>query len=76
MRLTSGQNAIDPLTGIPIILGQVRITQDGNIRVTQTTGAPSGSLNTRPGTDPDAPGDADPGLPYGFTQVPKTGPLT
>ena len=75
MRLTSGQNAIDPLTGLPVILGQIRVTQDGFIRVTQTTGAPPYSTNTQPGTDPDAPGDSDPGLPYGFVAVPKTGPL-
>jgi hypothetical protein len=32
-------------------------------------------LNERPGTDPNAPGDNDPGLPYGNTEVPKTGPI-
>lgn len=76
MRLTSGENAIDPLTGLPVILGKIRTTQSGAIRVTQTTGEPPGGTNTRPGTDAAAPGDDDPGLPYGFLDVPKTGPLT
>jgi hypothetical protein len=76
MRLTSGQNAIDPIVGIPIILGDIRITQDGSIRVTQTTGEPPAGLNERPGTNPDAPGNDDPGLPYQFIDVPETGPLT
>lgn len=76
MRLTSGQNAVDPLTGLTVILGDVRVTQDGNIRVTQTTGEAPGGRNTEPGTDPNAPGNSAPGLPYGFLDVPKTGPLT
>lgn len=76
MRVTSGQNTVDPLTGIPVILGDVRITQDGSIRVTQTTGEAPGGVNQRPGTDPNAPGNSDPGIPYGFIEVPKTGPLT
>jgi len=75
MRLTSGENAIDPLTGLPIILGSIRVTQDGAIRVTQTTGAPSGSLNTRPGTDTVAAPNSAVRRPYGFTDIPKTGPL-
>ena len=48
---------------------------DDNDRVTQTTGEPPGGLNQEPGTDPNAPGNADPGLPYNFVEVPKTGPL-
>lgn len=76
MRLTSEPQTIDPLTGIPIVLGQIRTTQAGDVRVPQVTGAAPGSRNTRPGTDPDAPGNDDPGLPYGFTEVPRTGPLT
>ena len=74
-RYTSGQNTTDYWTGIPVPGGNVRITQDGNDRVTQTTGEPPGGLNQQPGTDPDAPGNNNPGLPIGFTQVPKTGPL-
>jgi hypothetical protein len=74
-RATSGQNTVDPVTNIPIINGDTRVTQDDNVRVTQTTGEPPGGLNQEPGTDPNAPGDADPGLPYNFDEVPKTGPL-
>ena len=75
-RATSGQNTVDPITGIPIPGNIGRATQDGNVRVTQQTGAPPGSLNQQPGTDPNAPGDANPGLPYDNTTVPETGPLT
>jgi len=75
-RTTSGQNTVDPTTGIPIPGGDTRITQDDNTRVTQQTGEPTGGLNTQPGTDPNAPGDTDPGLPYDNVTVPKTGPLT
>ena len=74
-RITQG-NTTDPVTGLPVIGGQTRITQDDNTRVTQQTGEPPGGLNEQPGTDPNAPGDNDPGLPYNNTTVPKTGPLT
>jgi hypothetical protein len=74
-RVTSGQNSVDPTTGIPIIGGDTRITQDDNTRVTQQTGEPPGGANTEPGTNPAAPGNDDPGLPYDNTTVPKTGPL-
>lgn len=75
-RATSGQNAVDPVTNIQIIQGDVRVTQADAPRVTQETGEPPGGLNQTPGTDPNAPGNDDPGLPYGFDEVPKTGPLT
>ena len=99
MRLTSGQNTIDPLTGLPVILGSVRVLQNGNIRVSQTTGEPPGGLNQEPGTDPVFPitlierdteegeirttldgkdriiEENEIGLPYGFVDVPETGPL-
>ena len=75
-RQVSGSNTVDPITGIPIPLGAIRITENDDYRVTQTTGEPPGGTNTRPGTDPAAPGNDDPGLPYGFTEVPKTGPLS
>jgi len=78
-RVTSGQNTINPQTGIPVPGGDVRITQDNNNRVTQQTGEPPGGLNEEPGTDPKVPNDAggnDPGLPYNNVNVPKTGPLT
>lgn len=67
--------SIDPITGIPVPGGDVRITQDDNTRVTQQTGEPPGGLNQEPGTNPDVPGNNDPGLPYNNTDVPKTGPL-
>ena len=75
-RTTSGQDTVDFWTGIPIPGNDGRITQDDNTRVTQQTGAPSGSLNEQPGTDANAPGNDDPGLPYNNTDVPETGPLT
>lgn len=75
-RYTSGQNTVDPVTNIPVIGGDVRITQDGKDRVTQQTGEAPGGLNQQPGTDPNAPGNNDPGLPYNYTEVPKTGPNT
>ena len=75
-RYTSGQNTVDPVTGIPVIGGNVRITQDDKNRVTQQTGEAPGGLNQEPGTDPNAPGNNDPGLPYNNTEVPKTGPNT
>jgi hypothetical protein len=37
-RFTSGQNTIDPITGIPIPGGDTRITQDDQVRVTQQVG--------------------------------------
>jgi hypothetical protein len=78
-RVTSGQNTVDPVTGIPVPGGDTRITQDDDTRVTQQTGEPPNGLNTQPGTSPTVPNDAggnDPGLPYNNTTVPKTGPLT
>lgn len=75
-RTTSGQDTVDFWTGIPIPGNDGRITQNDDTRVTQQTGAPSGSLNEQPGTDPNAPGNDDPGLPYNNTDVPETGPLT
>jgi hypothetical protein len=72
-RVTSGLNATDPVTGIPVPDGDYRVTQGGRQRVTQQTGASRGSLNNKPGTDPNAPGNNDPGLPYGNTTVPKAG---
>jgi len=74
-RVTSGQNTTDPVTGLPVPAGDTRITQDDDTRVTQQTGEPPGGLNEQPGTDPNAPGDNDPGLPYNNTTVPETGPL-
>ena len=50
-RYTSGQNSVDPVTGIPIYGGNNRITQNNNNRVTQQTGEPPGGLNEQPGTE-------------------------
>ena len=74
-RTVSGGNTVDPVTGIPVIGGATRITQCCSARVTQQTGEPPGGTNTQPGTDPNAPGDSDPGLPYNNSVVPNTGPL-
>lgn len=73
-RATSGQNTVNTPTGIPVVNGDTRITQDDKVRVTQQTGEPPGGLNQEPGTDPNAPGNNDPGLPYNMDEVPKTGP--
>jgi hypothetical protein len=75
-RQTSGQNTINARTGIPVPGGPTRITQDDQTRVTQQTGEPPGGINQEPGTDPNAPGNSNPGLPYDNVVVPKTGPLT
>ena len=58
-RKTSGQNTVDPITGIPVIGGNTRVTTANgqatiNERVTQEVGeAPYGN-NQLPGTDPNA----------------------
>lgn len=70
-RVTSGQNTVSFRTGIPVPGGDERITQNNRNRVTQQTGEPPGGRNNRPGTDPNAPGNSDPGLPYLNTTVPK-----
>jgi hypothetical protein len=78
IRTTSGQNTIDPITGIPVPGRINRITQAYANRVTQQTGEPPNGLNTQPGTSPTVPaaaGGNDPGLPYDNTTVPNTGPL-
>jgi hypothetical protein len=77
-RATSGQNTVDPRTGLPVINGNTRITQNDKVRVTQQTGEPPFGLNQQPGTSiavPDDIGGNDPGLPYNMDEVPKTGPL-
>jgi len=79
-RYTSGQNTIDPNTGIPVIGGNNRITQDSQDRVTQQTGEAPGGLNQLPGTDWAVPAviynGTEIGLPYETTVVPFTGPLS
>ena len=71
---------IDARTGLPIVVGDALVTSEDYVatsdqRVTQTTGEPPRGLNQQPGTDPNAPGNDDPGLPYNFDVVPQTGPL-
>lgn len=78
-RVTSGQNTVDPVTNIPIIGGDTRITQANSVRVSQQTGEPYFGLNTLPGTSIAVPTDLEvngPGLPYENTTVPSTGPTT
>jgi hypothetical protein len=79
-RQTSGQNTIDPTTGIPIPGGDTRVTQDDQVRVTQQTGEPPGGRNQLPGTDWNAPAveydGTEIGLPYNNDSVPFTGPLS
>jgi len=53
-RATSGQNTVNPTTGIPIPGNTLRITENDDFRVTQQTGEPPGGTNTLPGTDPNA----------------------
>jgi len=74
-RTTQG-NSVNTQTGIPVPGGDTRITQNDDTRVTQQTGEPPGGRNQEPGTNPNAPGNDDPGLPYNNTEVPKTGPLS
>lgn len=62
-------------TGLPVPVGDVRITENNKTRVTQQTGEPSGGLNQEPGSNFQVPGNDDIGLPYDNTEVPKTGPL-
>jgi len=53
-RATSGQNTVNPQTGIPIPGNTLRITQNDEYRVTQETGEPPYGTNQLPGTDPNA----------------------
>lgn len=76
VRVTSDMDTINRKTGIAVPPdGGIRATEDGGTRVNQQTGFANGSLNQRPGTDKNAPGDDGPGLPYGNTSVPETGPI-
>lgn len=78
-RITQG-NTVDFWTGLPVAGGDTRITQTGNVRTTQATGAAIGSRDNTPGTSFQVPGNSDlgpdQGLPYGYDEVPKTGPLS
>lgn len=72
-RYTSGQNTVDFWTGIPIVGGDVRQTQNVDNRVTQMTGAAPGNRNMYPGIRFTVPDDANAGIPYGSPGVPNTG---
>ena len=69
-------NVVDPVTGITQRGGAVRVTQDGKVRVTQTTGEPPGGLNMAPGSLTPAPSGQSITLPYGFLTIPLTGSLS
>ena len=79
IRVTSGQNATDFWTGLPVTLGDERITQDYRPRQTQITGEPPEGLNQKPGTNFQVPGNDElapgHGLPYENDEIPQTGPL-
>jgi len=58
-RQVSGYNTVSQTTGIPVPLGDTRVTSENNQptvdkRVTQQTGEAPGGLNEKPGTDPNA----------------------
>jgi hypothetical protein len=69
---------VDPITGLVRLTPQRVITEAGESIVNQSTGAPQGNLNETPGVPEGFPpelGGDDPGLPYGFVDIPSTGPL-
>lgn len=77
-KMITNQNQIDPLTGIPVVLGQIMTTLNGQIMVNQPVGEAPGGYNTLPGTSVDVPasiGGANPGVPRAFLEVPSTGTL-
>jgi hypothetical protein len=75
--MITDQNFTDPLTGIPVVNGQIMTTLSGDIMVNQPTGEAPGGFNLLPGTDPYVPASigGNPGIPRGFTEVPSTGTL-
>jgi hypothetical protein len=75
-RTTQYGNTTNFWTNIPVPGRDKRITEEDNNRVPQQTGEPPGGLNQEPGTNPIAPGNDNPGLPYNNIEVPKTGPLS
>ena len=79
-RVTSGQNTVDPVTGLPIPGGDTIVTQNNDTRVIQQTGEPPNGLNQLPGTDWAVPAviynGTEIGLPYNTATVPFTGPLS
>jgi hypothetical protein len=78
-RVTSGNDETYLWTGIPVPGTEdfmVTSPSGTDNRVTQQTGFANGSLNEEPGTDPNAPGNDDPGLPRDTDEIPETGPIT
>ncbi len=76
LMLEDGVSALVEENGIVIIgLEADPATAVEMVRVTQQTGEPPLGENEFPGTDPNAPGNDDPGLPYNNTTIPQTGPL-
>lgn len=71
-RYTSAPIEKDFFTGIPLPVGENRITQAMENRVTQQTGTAPGSRNMFPGVEMYQVPD-DLGLPYDVTGVPNTG---
>ena len=73
-RVTSGQDTTNFWTGLPVPGGDVRVTQNSNTRVTQETGAATGSHNPLPGTvNPNDTDGLEIGLPYGMDRIPNAG---
>jgi len=71
-RYTSALPERDFFTGIPLPVGENRITQNMENRTTQQTGTAPGSRNMFPGIEGYQVPD-DLGLPYDYTGVPNTG---
>lgn len=61
-------------TGLPIITGLALVTESGLFISTAPVGEPPGGVNQTPGMDANAPGNDDPGVPYGFTPPVQIGP--
>lgn len=74
--VVSPATSLAPFTGVLVPITTVLVTQDGQWLVPQVTGEPPGGLNTLPGTFTPLPAGQSVGLPYGFSAIPSTGPLT
>jgi hypothetical protein len=74
-RTISGQDTVDPTTGIPVPGYSQRITQDDNNRVVQEVGEAPGGKNILPGTLLTYINYGNPTLPYGMVAIPETGSL-
>jgi hypothetical protein len=61
-------------TGLPQPTGLLLTTVSGVLYSTVPVGEAPGGLNSTPGTDPNTPGNANPGVPYGFTPPIYIGP--